>query len=242
MTNIYSVLLTGFICLFLWIFIFKQSYSNTYIKNRISLIISSVFGISPSYSYSVFATFLYCILPTISCFVVAGIADIRISDLFSLNDIPISTVIIMLGIVASMSLISMFVMIAMKIVPKIDIVGEMSSVVWIKGVFQVPKKIAWLLPFLSASFEELFFRGVLLKSLISNGMNIILAISVVTLAFVLNQVLLTNTITQALVLGFSSIFISVIGSILFLASGSIIPSMIVHASFAGFYVNKNELD
>lgn len=138
-----------------------------------------------------------------------------------------------------MSLVSMFVIIAMKIVPKIDIVGEMASVAWIKGVFQVPRKIAWLLPFLSASFEEVFFRGVLLKSLIASGMNIILAISVVTLAFVLNQVLLTDTITQGVVLGFSSIFISLVGSILFVASGSIIPSMIVHASFAGFYVNKN---
>ncbi len=237
MNNLIIITITGFCCLFAWLFIFKLSYKNTYIKNKISLAMSSVFGISPSYSYSIFATFLYCALPTISSIIVAKVAKIRIIDLFTIRGGSILIIIIILGIVAAMSLISLFVVVALKIAPNMDIVGEMAKVKWIEGIFQTPKKISWLLPLLSASFEEVFFRGVFLQGLILNDMNFTLAVSLITFAFVLNQVLLTDTKTQGLVLGFSSVSISVIGSIIFLASGSIIPSIIMHASFAGFYTN-----
>ncbi len=237
MNNAVIVAIVGYCSLFVWIFIFKLSYRSTYIKNKISLAMSSVFGIRPSYSYSVFATFLYCALPLISSVIVAQTAKIKIIDLFNLNQGAILIVITLLGIVGAMSLVSVFVVAFLKIAPNMDIAGEMAKVKWIEGIFQIPKKIAWLLPILSAGFEEVFFRGVLLQGLISNNMNVLLAVSLVTLAFILNQVLLTDTKTQALILGFSSISISIIGSIMFLASGSIIPSIIMHASFAGFYTN-----
>ncbi len=240
MDNSLIVAVVGYCCMFVWLFIFKQSYKNTYIKNRISLFMSSLFGIPASYSYSVFASFLYCALPTISCIVVARTAKIHIFNLFPLVMSLKLFATIILGVVAAMSLVSVFIIVSLKLAPRMDIASEISRIKWIEGIFQIPKKIAWLLPILSASFEEVFFRGVFLQGLVSNGMNTVIAVILVTVAFVLNQVLLTDTKIQGLVLGFSSVSISIVGSIMFLASGSIIPSMIMHASFAGFYANGND--
>lgn len=240
MGNAITVVLVGYGALAVWIFLFKLSYLNSYIKNRITLTMSSVFGLPASYSYSAFATFLYCILPILSSLLVAKVAGIRILSLFPMQLGGTLFVQILLGIVAAMSLVSVFVMLSLKAAPKMDIVGEMGRVKWIEGIFQMPQKIAWMLPMLSATFEEIFFRGVLLQGLITNGMNMLLAVGFVTLAFVLNQILLTDTKTQALVLGFSSLSISVVGSLMFLASGSIVPSILMHASFASFYTRGND--
>ncbi|EGD46958.1 Abortive infection protein [Ruminiclostridium papyrosolvens DSM 2782] len=240
MDNALIVAVVGYCCMFVWLFIFKQSYKNTYIKNRISLFISSLFGIPASYSYSVFATFLYCALPVISSIVVAKTAKIHIFNLFPLEVSLELFATIILGVVAAMSLVAVFIIVSLKLAPSMDIAGEISKIKWIEGIFQIPKKIAWLLPILSASFEEVFFRGVFLQGLVSNGMNNVIAVIVVTAAFILNQVLLTDTKVQGLVLGFSSVSISIVGCIMFFASGSIIPSMIMHASFAGFYANGND--
>ncbi len=201
---------------------------------------STIFRIPASYSYSIFAAFLYCLLPTISSLIVAIVAGLNISSIFAAGldlDFLIVTV---LSVIAAMSLVSVFVQVTLKILPKADIPGEMARIKWIEGIMQTPPQIAWFLPILSASFEEVFFRGVFLHGLISNGMNIPWAIALVTLAFILNQVLLADTPIQRLILGYSSLAISLVGSIAYLASGSIIPSIVMHASFAGFYAGKSE--
>lgn len=199
---------------------------------------STVFGLSPTYSYSLFAAVLYCILPLISSIILSIVAEVPFLGLFSFQFSLQSFLITVLSIAAAMSLVSVFIVISLKLSPRLDIAGEMARIKWIEGIFQTPPKIAWLLPLFSASFEEIFFRGVLLQGLVGNGMSIALSVGVVTFAFILNQVLLTDTWIQGIVLGYSSLAISVVGSIAYLASGSLIPSMIMHASFAGFYTNR----
>lgn len=71
-------------------------------------------------------------------------------------------------------------------------------------------------------------------------MHVVLAVILVTIAFIINQCILADTRTQKLILGVSSLAISVVGSVAYLACGNIIPSMIMHASFAGFYTNGNK--
>ncbi|NLY32722.1 MAG: CPBP family intramembrane metalloprotease [Firmicutes bacterium] len=232
------VLFTGYVYLFIWLLIFTRSYKNTYTKNKISLLMSSLFGLPASYSYSIFATILYCLLPTLGTFIVAAVSGINIPSIFAWGSqvIPIT----LLSISAAMSLVAVFVIFINKLFPFIDIPGEMARIKWIEGIMQTPARISWLLPLLSASFEEIFFRGALLTGLLKAGMSTPLAIALVTLAFILNQVLLADTWPQRLVLGYSSFAISLVGSIAFLACGSIIPSILMHASFAGFYTSGSE--
>jgi len=200
---------------------------------------STVFGVPASYSFSIFATVLYCLLPSISSVVVAAVANLEILSLFPVQVDLEFLIVTLLGIIAAMSLVSVFVLITLKLFPQLDIPGEMARIKWIEGIMQTPPQIAWFLPILSASFEEVFFRGVLLAGLLNNGTGTFLAIAVVTMAFILNQVLLADTRTQRMVLGYSSLAISLVGSIVFLATGSIIPSLIMHASFAGFYTSNS---
>lgn len=63
------------------------------------------------------------------------------------------------------------------------------------------------------------------------------ALIIVTLLFLYGQVILTETKIQALVLTIASIVISVVGGLLFVYCKSIIPPIVMHASFAGFYSN-----
>jgi len=232
--------LTGYCYLLVWLYLFTLSYKNTYTKNKITLMMSTVFGLPASYSYSIFAAFLYCLLPTIGSLVVAAVADINILNLFAVRFGLETIAIILLSVSAAMSLVSVFVLFIHKLFPHMDIPGEMARIKWIEGIMQTPDNIAWFLPILSASFEEIFFRGVLLTGLVTAGMGVPLAIALVTLAFILNQILLADTWAQRLVLGYSSLAISLVGSIAYFASGSIIPAMIMHASFAGFYTSGSE--
>lgn len=240
MSKAMLVLLTGYSYLVIWLFLFTQSYKDTYTKNKITLLMSSIFGLPPSYSYSIFATILYCLLPTIGTLLVSSIAGIKILAFFPLRPGLQIIPIVFLSISAAMSMVAVFVVLIQKLSPEIDITGEMARIKWIEGIMQTPEKISWLLPLLSASFEEIFFRGALLTGLLTAGMGTSMAIALVTIAFILNQILLADTRVQKLVLGYSSLAISLVGSIAYLASGSLLPSIVMHASFAGFYTSGSE--
>lgn len=235
-----TILLTAYGYLLVWLYIFTRSYKDTYTKNKITLMMSTLCGLPASYSYSIFATCLYCLLPTIGTLLVAAVADINILSLFPVSFGLATLATVLLSISAAMSLVAVFVVFIHKLFPRIDIPGEMARIKWIEGIMQTPAKISWFLPLLSATFEEIFFRGALLTGLLTAGVGVPLAIALVTLAFILNQILLASTWTQRLVLGYSSLAISLVGSIAFLASGSIIPSIIMHASFAGFYTSGSD--
>lgn len=229
------VLIVGLLCLAIWLSLYMLSYSNMYIKNKLTLVMSSTFGLPVSYSYSIFATIIYCILPLAGCFIIGEAAGFSFVSIFSIgwNTLLVA----LMAVIGVMSTMAVFLMVILTISPKMNIQGEMSKIKWIEGIFMVPTKVAWLLPMCSACFEEVFFRGAFLNGLLVSGMDTLFAICIVTIAFVINQCILADTKTQKLILGVSSLVISVIGSLAFLACGSIIPSMIMHASFAGFYTS-----
>ena len=51
----------------------------------------------------------------------------------------------------------------------------------------------------------------------------------------IGQIVITDNRIAAIVIGFSSIVISVFGTLLIIVYGNVIPALIVHMSFAGFY-------
>lgn len=111
----------------------------------------------------------------------------------------------------------------------------MQSVNWIAGIGKIPGKWAMLIPCISACCEETFFRGALLKALITSGADFFTASVIVTVLFVVGQLVLVKRKVQGYVLGFSSAGISLVSCLLIGLTGHIAPSYIIHASFAGFY-------
>jgi membrane protease YdiL (CAAX protease family) len=87
----------------------------------------------------------------------------------------------------------------------------------------------------SAAVEELFFRGTVLSGLIGHGATGWAALALSGVLFTAGQVILTEGRLPATVLGLSSVVLSVIGGLLVIVEGSVLPAILVHASFAGYY-------
>lgn len=240
MYKIVWILIAAIACLFVWLYMFRLFYTNAYLKNKIRLAVSSLFGIPAAYSFSVFETVLYCLFPLVGALIVGAVGRTDIGSLFIVERKSHIGIIMILAIVSAMSVTAISLMLTMTVRPSMDISTEMSKVKWIAGIYVFPRRIAWIIPMISACFEELFFRGVFLTSLVNAGLGIWIAIGIVTIAFVLNQCILADTWNQRIILGTSSIAISIVGCVAYLSCGNMIPSMIMHASFAGFYTNSNK--
>lgn len=233
-----TILLFSVVYLIIWVNGFKALYSNTKLRNKIALYISSKFNLPVRYSYSVFATLYYCLLPLFGSYLLGRLSGASMHSAFTLEFSVSWYVVLFLGIIAAMTLSSFGISIMYLISPGIDVPGEVGQIRWMRGIFNCPAQISWLLPMLSACVEELFFRGALLGALINTGViSFPVSLAIVTILFLYGQVILTDTKIQAFVLSIASIVISVIGGLLFVYCKSIIPSIIMHASFAGFYSN-----
>ncbi|QSZ27197.1 CPBP family intramembrane metalloprotease [Aceticella autotrophica] len=235
----YILIIIAFLLEIVWSGGFKFLYTNPRFTNKFTLYISSLLNINPAVVSSSLLTFYYLTAALTGSILISLYSGCNVISLFLINGnykvIPIT----LLGAFASFSLTSLGFSMLYVIFPHIDIVEEINKIRWISGIKKLPKNIAFIVPALSACAEELFFRGVLLNALIKNGFSFWLSLTIVTILFVYGQVILTDTKIQALVISISSFVISIIGGLLFITTGSIISSMIVHASFAGFYTQSN---
>lgn len=230
------VLAVAVVFMAVWLSVFKITYSNSRIRNKLAMFFSSVFGIPSSYAYSIFATIFYSLMPVAGSFLLARLAGFRLGSLYKTEvgilDIGLYT---LMGEVAVMAVVSVPLVLLAVASPETRIDKEMQEVNWIAGIGKIPGKWAMLIPCISACCEETFFRGALLKALTVTGMKFLPASVIVTVLFVIGQLVLTKRKIQGYVLGFSSAGISLISCILIGLTGHIAPSYIIHASFAGFY-------
>ena len=226
-----------FMCV--WLGIFKYSYSNGRTRNKIAMFISSHTIIPVTYSFSIIATIFYSGMPLLGAFLISKIFDIHLLRMFRDYQGTIALPIdIIIGLLAVMAVDSVPLVLLSVFNPKIRIDKEMQEVNWISGISKIPGKWSMMIPFISACCEEIFFRGAVLAALIHAGMSFWLASMIVTILFVLNQVYLTKRAVQAFVLGASSVAISAVSCLLIAITGNLIPSLVIHASFAGFYANN----
>jgi len=222
-----------------WLGVFKYSYSNSRTRNKIAMFISSHTNIPVTYSFSIFATVFYSGMPLIGTFLIAKIFDIHLLHMF--RDYQGTTALsidILIGLLAVMAVDSVPLVMLSVLNPKIRIDKEMQEVNWISGISKIPGKWSMMIPFISACCEEAFFRGAVLAALTHASMSLWTASMIVTVLFVLNQIYLTKRPVQAYVLGTSSVAISAVSCLLIGATGNLIPSFVIHASFAGFYANN----
>lgn len=128
----------------------------------------------------------------------------------------------------------------LAVVPGIDIPNNINKVAWIESTMEFPKNIAWVFPFSSACVEELFFRGACLFAFTGVGINPYIAMLLVTIMFVFNQVYLVDNKVQAIVIGSGSLFLSILGCFVAGITGTVLPSMFAHALYAVFFFRSND--
>lgn len=144
-----------------------------------------------------------------------------------------------LGVVGEISLAALFVDLACRLTrTPADRFLEIREIPWMVGLQQLPRGTApWAAAF-GGAVEELFYRGVLLTILIGAGMAPPVAVLAAGALFLLQQLLQVKTRFQAMVLGAACAAISLVGGLLVVATGSVIPAVLSHASFVIFYVGR----
>jgi membrane protease YdiL (CAAX protease family) len=117
-----------------------------------------------------------------------------------------------------------------------DLWHEVQSIPWISGLMKLPDILMFPAIGIAASLEEFFFRGVLLlvmtKKLFFSPW---VALSLATVFFLLEQLLLLKTHIQIAIISCGCLAISIVGGLLVLYTGSIFPALLCHISFVIFY-------
>lgn len=111
---------------------------------------------------------------------------------------------------------------------------------WVKVSFNLPRKIRIMYPTSAALFEELFFRCSIFLVLLTKFDWVPLPISMLIVAalFIIEQVVCTQKVKQAIAMSAGSLAISLAGCLMIVITGSIIPAIICHEMYVIFYLKK----
>lgn len=150
---------------------------------------------------------------------------------------PGAALALLLAVLGTSSSTILCVSLLYRLRPRTDVPGEIARIQWIASVLALPRHYRWTVPAAAALFEEVLFRGVVLLGLGALGSGPAFALAFSTCLFAAGQVALVSTRTQAYVLGTSSLVLGAVGGLLTLATGGVLPALVLHMSFAGFYTN-----
>ena len=144
------------------------------------------------------------------------------------------------GIMAEMSVSGFVIGAAFLFVSNKKWTSQMENIPWIKSMDLLPKKAAWLVPVVGAFCEEVFFRGFVFLLLINKypQYGFVIPILVSAALFAIQQMLNTNTLSQAISMAIGSVSVAVIGCLLIMLTGSLLPSLLAHESFVVFYFKQ----
>lgn len=218
-----------------WLALYRLPFNDQRRANRVGLALSTWTSLRPDLIFAIFGTILYTGLGFLGVLVVSSLAGVDIGALFATGDSIESLAATLVAIVGAMSCVAFGLTVLYNINPQIDIPGSIRRVRWIAAVEGLPKHIRFTIPTVGALVEEMFFRGVVYSAIKSAGGSLWMAFATATALFVIGQVFVTDNRIAAIVIGFSSIVISVFGTLLIIVYKNIIPALIVHMSFAGFY-------
>ena len=218
-----------------WLAAYRLPFADLRRANKVGLALSTWTTLRPDLAFAIFGTALYIGLGFIGSLIVISRAGVDIAVLFTAGVSIESLAATLVALVGAMSSVSLGSTVLYKLEPQIDIPGSIRRVRWIAAIEALPKRMRFTIPTLGALVEEIFFRGIVYSAVKGAGGNLWLAFATATALFVIGQIVITDNQTAAIVIGFSSIVISVFGTLLIIVSGNIIPALIVHMSFAGFY-------
>ena len=102
-----------------------------------------------------------------------------------------------------------------------------------------PSRVRRIIPALGAFAEELVFRGGVFMGLCRARSPFIKAALVSSLLLCLGQVVLVPTPVQLYIMASASLTCGMVGCLLVAATGSLIPVLILHTSFATYCTNMS---
>lgn len=222
----------------IWLAAYRLPFASARARKRFRLTVSSHTGMPPRLVFPVLGTIIYLLLAAGAVVTVAVVSRVSVSDLLG-ADFGVDTIAITLLAVLGASAATAFGMsLLYAIRPTVDVPGAVSNVGWVREVMVLPPRWRWIVPMSSAAMEETFFRGVLLVGLLAADVPAWVAIALAGLVFTAGQVVLTENLVQAIVLAISSVVLSIVGGLLVVVTGGVIPALVVHAAFAGYYTNS----
>ena len=149
---------------------------------------------------------------------------------------------VVLGIIGEISLATLLVQIGAIAIGERgpQRFAEVSKIPWIKGLRALPPQIVPLVAAVAGAVEEFFFRGVVLgilawKLYVPPPLAIVIAGGL----FCVQQLLQIRTPFQAVVILSGCISISIVGGLLVVIQGSVVPAILCHASFVVFFMAQN---
>jgi hypothetical protein len=147
-----------------------------------------------------------------------------------------------LGAIGEISLASLFVDLLRRITHATpERFAEIDEIPWIVGIQQLPPGMAPVAAAMGGMVEELVYRGVVLL-ILTEQLNVAPSAAVLAAGalFCLQQLLQVRTTFQAMVVGSACVAISVVGGLLVVATSSVVPAIVSHASFVVFFLRRGE--
>lgn len=220
-----------------WLAVYRLPLAQPRRRQRFRLAVSSWTGLSPRYVFPVVGTSIYLLAGVLAALVVVWAGGVPVGEALMLTPSGEAAGLTALVIIGAATATGFAMSLLYSVRPTVDVPTAVSRVGWIAEVMVLPPRWRWTVPMVSAAVEEFFFRGVFLIGLLAHGAGVWPAIAISGVVFVLGQVLLTEQPLAAMVLGVSAVVLSVLCGLLVVVTGSVVPAIVVHASFAGFYTN-----
>jgi hypothetical protein len=189
---------------------------------------------------AVILSVIYCGLGLAGALVLVVAFDLPLGALATLA--PAQVGLIVLGAVAEISLTSLFGALSCGLTgqgtPKQ--VAEIAEIPWIQGLRALPPVAVPIVAAVAGMVEEVFFRGVLLLIFATRlRLPPFAAIGLAGVLFWLEQMVQLRTRFQAMIISGSCFAISIVGGLLVLQSGSVVPAALCHASFVIFFMSPS---
>ena len=221
-----------------WLALYRLPFGDESKRYRFSQRLSDLTSLRAASAFAIFATVLYLGLGVAVLLAMSFSSNISVQDFVGRGS-SVAIIATLLAILGCSSLNTLCMSVLYKLRPTIDVPGEISQIQWISSILSLPRNFRWLIPAIAALVEELVFRGAIFIGLMHTGASFIVACSASTSLFVIGQIALVSTKTQAIVMGISSVNLGIVGCLLVAGAGSIVPAVILHMSFAGFYTNMS---
>ena|SRR5215469_13325755 len=221
-----------------WLAIYRLPFGDPARRRRIALWLAGWSGLRAEVAFAIFGTVVYLGLGCAVLLILLAFAHLPITALVSRPPL-VAMPCLLLAMVGCSSLNVLLISFLYKASPRVDVPGEIQRIQWIASILALPRHFRWIIPATAALVEELVFRGAVFIGLMTLGSDFWLAWLASTLLFTVGQIVLVSTSTQVFVMGSSSVALGTFGSMLIAATGSLVPAIILHMSFAGFYTNMS---
>jgi len=144
------------------------------------------------------------------------------------------------GFLLQLEVSSVFLLVCSLLKSDVNWYRIISEINWVKVSYNLPRRIRMLYPTSSALFEELFFRCIIYFVLLNRFAWLPLPVMmlIVAVMFIIEQVVCTQTLKQAVAMAGGALAISFVGCLMIVITNSIVPAIVCHEMYVIFYLKK----